>query len=254
MELSLHLAGKVAVKDFETNVVALSWSQSVHSKTQRPCVTMSAPIKLIGTSLSHYSRKVRILLDLYELPYQFVDIGSYIAQVQLPAEVGNNPLLRVPVMQHGDDWLVESDHMSAYIVHRHDVKDRYKVNSMVVCDLNIKAMLNGVMSEEVKIIVARRLQVPTQEFGFFAKAQNAVDNGLTWLDGQHAKFDATKPTYKEFHLVCCWDHLAYYDFVLNMTEKYKHLHDIVTRVSENKVISQSAPHVVKPKEKATNAH
>lgn len=33
-------------------------------------------MKLYGTPLSHFARKVRILLDLYQVPYDFVDVGN----------------------------------------------------------------------------------------------------------------------------------------------------------------------------------
>lgn len=203
-------------------------------------------MKLIATPLSHYARKSRVLLDLYGLPYTFVDIGP-IAEVHLPGEAGNNPMMRVPVLEHGSDWLIESDHISSFLVRQYDPQDKYKVNSHTVFDLNARAMMNGIMAEEVKVIVARRMQVPTESYKYFGKAHNAIEHGLTWLNAHHAQFDAVNPTYRDFHLVCCWDHLEYYDFVPNMTGKFKHLHEIVSRVSENEIVRQTAPTVLKPK-------
>ncbi len=99
------------------------------------------------------------------------------------------------------------------------------------------------MAEEVKVVVARRQQVPTQNFEYFAKAQEAVDNELTWLESQHANFNSKTPTYREFNLVCCWDHLVYYDFVPNMLDgKYQRLHGIVNRVSESNSIVYQTSH------------
>ena len=162
---------------------------------------MKNSIKLIATPLSHYGRKVRILLDLYALPYEFVDVGNIAALTKTQQSIGNNPMMKVPVMQYGDDWLIESDHIASHIVRKHDKDDKYEVNSHSVFDLNLRAMLNGIMAEEVKVIVATRQNVPTEQFEYFHKAQEAVGNGLNWLESQHAQFDAKSPKYREFHLV-----------------------------------------------------
>ncbi len=205
-------------------------------------------LKLIATPLSHYARKVRILLDLYKIPYDFQDIVGNIALTQTPIEVGGNPLMKVPVLQHGSEWIIESDHIASYLVSQFDSKDIYKVNSKVIFDLNTRAMLNGMMNEELKVIVARRHQVPTDQFTYFKKAQNAVDNGLDWLEANHTKFEIKSPNYREFHLISCWDHFEYYDFVPNMADKYPRLRDIVGRVTEElPIIKLTAPHTVAPK-------
>lgn len=207
--------------------------------------------KLVATPLSHYARKVRILLDSYAAAYEIVDItGSNIALTSSPDQVGNNPLMKVPVLQHGDDWLIESDHIASYLVSHLDKQDRYNVNSRAIFDLNSRAMLNGIMNEELKVIVARRHEVPTENYTYFIKAQNAVSNGLQWLESNHTKFNTRDPKYGEFHLVCCWDHLKYYDFVPGMGEKFPQLSNIVQEVYESasaETISRSAPHVLVPK-------
>jgi glutathione S-transferase len=204
-------------------------------------------IKFIATPLSHYGRKVRILLDLYQLSYDFIDVGNISDINKTQASIGNNPMMKVPILQHGDDWLIESDHISSFLVNNYDKKDIYKVNSMEIIDLNIKAMLNTIMTEEVKVIVAKRQQVPIENYLYFNKSVEVVENGLQWLELNHTNFDAKSPKYKEFHLVCAWDHLKYYDFISKMINKYPNLNQIVNRVSEFKVIKQSAPQIVIPK-------
>jgi glutathione S-transferase len=203
-------------------------------------------MRLVATPLSHFSRKVRILLDLYSLPYEFVDIGGFPTQVKSPQEIGNNPIMKVPVLFHDSEWLLESDHIASYIVQNFDSTDKYNVNSGNLFDLNARAMMNGVMQEEVKIIGARRGNVP-QNFEYFKKAQDSVENGLDWLESNQSKFDSRRPSYREFHLVCLWDHLEYMDFVPNMEKRYSHLNEIVNRVSESTIIRQTAPRVLKPK-------
>ena len=201
-------------------------------------------LKLIATPLSHYGRKVRILLDLYTLPYEFSNIiGSNIALTKSPSQVGNNPIMKVPVLVHGENWVIESDHIASYIVSQFDVTDRYKVNSKLLFDQNSRAVLNGIMTEEVKILVAGRHNVSLDN-SYFNKARDAVENGLNWLEQNHQHFTATTPTYREFHLTCMWDHLSYYNFVPAMDVKYPKLGNIVSTVSECPIIRQTAPSVV----------
>lgn len=209
---------------------------------------MSPIVKLVATPLSHFARKSRILLDLYKVPYDFVEIVGNIAFTKTPLEVAGNPLMKIPVLHHGDEWIIESDHISSYIVSLCDKSDKYRVNSQVVFDLNAKAMLNGIMDEELRVIVGARHGVPVKEYEYFNKSVRRVDHGLKWLEDNHAKFNAKSPTYKEFHLISCWDHLDYYNFVPNMSKLFPHLNDIVHEVSDALPdIKKTAPLVMVPK-------
>lgn len=197
---------------------------------------MQNNMKLYAAPLSHFSRKVRILLDLYSVPYEMIDVGN-VAEGSME-KFGGNPLLRVPVLTDGWVWIVDSDNIANFIVQKCDPADRYQVGTRDVSDLNIRAVLNGMMSEEVTVIIARRTSVPTEQYSFFDDALDAVKNGLAWLESNAERFNVTNPTYKEFHLVCLWDHLAHYDFV---PLEYEKLARIVGKVSEHPVIKQSAP-------------
>ena len=208
---------------------------------------MKKSINLIATPLSHFGRKVRILLDLYQLPYQFTDLVS-IASLKTPSAIGNNPLMKVPILQIEDDWLIESDHIASYLVTQFDPVDKFAVHTKAVFDLNARAIMNGVMNEEVKIIMAGRHNVPTKNFTYFTRAEDAVTHGLTWLNAHHHQFDSKTPKYREFHLVCCWEHLVYYDFIPGISSKFPHLYELVSQVSvSTPVIQQSAPFKLVPK-------
>lgn len=187
-------------------------------------------------------------MDLYKHPYEFVEISGFASSAKTPSDLANNPMMKVPVLQHGDDWVIESDHISSYIVQLCDPTDRYKVNSRAVFDMNTKAMINGVMDESVKVIVATRHGVPVKEYEYFNKSVRRVSHGLQWLEDNHSKLSSKHPTYKEFHLICCWDHLNYVNFVPNLTTLYPHLRDIVHEVSESlPVIKTTSPAVLSAK-------
>jgi hypothetical protein len=143
--------------------------------------------------------------------------------------------------------LIESDHIASYIVSQFDPSDKYKVDTKVIFDLNTRAMMNGIMNEQLKVIVAGRHGVPVNQFSYFNKSRDAVDNGLIWLESNHLKFTPHSPTYREFHLTCLWDHLLYYDFISEQRAKYPHLCEICDTVSEDPKVRQSAPNVVVPK-------
>lgn len=200
------------------------------------------PMKLYATPLSHFSRKVRLLLDLYSVPYEFVDIGNVI---QTETKIfADNPLMKVPILVDGDDWIIESDHIAAHLVRKLDPQDRFQVMTQNLFDLNARAVMNGAMTEEVKLILARRMSVPTQQYDFFSKALKAIDGALQWLETHASKFDVTSPKYRDLHLLCLWQHLEYYELV---PLRYEGLRSVVERIASQPLIQPTAPWIVKPK-------
>lgn len=200
-------------------------------------------MKLFATPLSHFSRKARILLDLYSVPYEFVDIGK-VTDDRMET-FANNPMMKVPVLTDGQDWIVESDHIADYVVRKFDHEDRFQVQTKDIFDLNARAIMNGIMTEEVKVILARRTSVPTEGVAFFDKALKAITEGMKWLESNHERFDVTNPKYRDIHLVCLWDHLDYYGNIIPL--KYDGLRKVVSEISRSPEISRSSPHVLKPK-------
>jgi glutathione S-transferase len=193
-------------------------------------------MKLYTSALSHFARKIKILLDLYAIPYEIVDVGN-VAEGEME-KFANNPLSRVPVLVDGETWMIDSDHIAQYLVRKYDPKDRFEVLTHDTAALNIRSILNGIMSEEVTVIIARRLSVPTEQYSFFDDAMDAMTNGLAWLEQNADLFDTENPKYKEFHLVSAWEHLSYYDlFPMN----YERLKAIVSKISENPIIRKSSP-------------
>ncbi len=168
-------------------------------------------MKLYGTPLSHFTRKVRILLDLYSTEYEFIDIGN-VAQNNEEA-FQNNPLMKVPVLVDGDNKVFDSDNIAMYLVRKIDQSDKYNVLTREVMDLNIRAIINGAMLEEVKVILARRTSVPTDQYTFFKKSLDSISKSLVWLESHATSFTPQEPTYREFHLLCLWDHLNHYKLV-----------------------------------------
>src|SRR5512143_2648977 len=65
-------------------------------------------LRLYGTPLSHFTRKIRILLAELGVVFEFVRPASILDAS--PTTYGNNPLMRVPTLAHGDITVIESDH------------------------------------------------------------------------------------------------------------------------------------------------
>ncbi len=206
-------------------------------------------LRLVSTPLSHFGRKPRILLDLYGISYDFIDVGN-VALTKAPTETGGHPLMKVPVLEHGKEWMMESDHISGYIVDQFDASksDKYRVWTRDIFDLNARAMMNGIMTDEVKVIAAGRHQVPVKNYSYFNKCYDSVKHGMQWLETHNEKMATTvkSPVYRDFHLVCLWEHLAYCDFI--PLTPYPRLEDIVKKINEAcPTLNKTAPFVVKPK-------
>lgn len=199
-------------------------------------------MKLYATPLSHFSRKVRILLDLYEINYEFADIGN-VAQTDSMI-FGGNPILRVPVLADNKNWLWDSDNIAKYIVEKFDPSDRFRVNNRDFNELNVRSVLNGIMSEEVKLIIARRTGLSTEGYEFFDKSKLIIKNGLDWLESNAAAFNSKQHGYLEFHLICLWQHLDYYELT---PLPYPNLGRIVESVLTNAIVARSSPFILKPK-------
>lgn len=165
-------------------------------------------IRLHYTPRSHYSRKVRLLLAGWGHEIELVDAGN----VGEASAWGENPLMRVPTLVDGHTWVVDSDHIAAYLARRLDPADRFDVHTVDVDVLNARAVMNGVMAAEVEVVLARRSGLDTAGSSRFDKHLEAIQRGLRWLD-DHAVLFAGPPTYAGLHLVSLWDHVALYDLV-----------------------------------------
>lgn len=199
-------------------------------------------MKLYGTPLSHFTRKVRILLDQYGQAYDFVDVGN--VGDSDTGRFGGNPLMSVPVLKDGDVTLIESDDIARYLVDKLDPQDRFRVLTNDAKHLTARAVLNGIMAAEVRLILAERSGLQTAGAPYFDKARSVIQTGLDWLDSKADLFDPDDPGYLDFHLVSAWDHLAYYETAdLNQTR----LTEIAGAVSAHEQIAATAPDRLKPK-------
>ncbi|HET9620301.1 MAG TPA: glutathione S-transferase family protein [Kofleriaceae bacterium] len=198
----------------------------------------SAALQLIGTPLSHFTRKVRILLAELGVAHDFVRAPGVMGTATAP--YGDHPLLRVPTLIDGAQTVIESDHIARYVVAHHDPDDRFGVRSEAVADLNWLAVVNGVMDNEVVWVLAGRGGLANlEEIVYFRKLMTAIEGGLAWLDRtvdvERARFD-----YGDIALICMWQHLAHYKLVPTL-DRHARLAARVARFADRPSVAATTP-------------
>lgn len=193
-------------------------------------------MELFYTPRSHFSRKVRLLLDGWGVSADLRDVGNVADAAAEP--FGPNPLLKVPTLVDGSTVVFDSDHIASYLTRKHDPADRFAVLTADTNLLNARAVMNGIMSAEVELLLARRTGIETSGLARFDKVLTSIRAGLGWLES-HASLVPGTPTYTGFHLVSVWDHLALYGVV---ELDYPSLHELVKQLSESDLVARSAPH------------
>jgi glutathione S-transferase len=190
---------------------------------------------VVGTPLSHYTRKVRVLLAELGVEHVFdVMRARSVLSADLATYAGN-PLRRVPALLLGDELVIDSDHIARVVVERFDPQDRLGVRSGRVEDLNRLAVIDGVMANEVTLLLAARAGTDLATVPYFAKLRAALEDGLAHLDATVAsgEFD-----YRDVALVCMWQHLEHYKF---LPLPYPRLAARVARFADRPSVASTTP-------------
>ena len=193
-------------------------------------------MKLFATPKSHFSRKVRLLLDHMDLKYELVDVGNVAKGA--PAKFSGNPAMSVPVLEDGQVWLIESDHIAAYLARTYGGDDPYQVLTDDTDILNARAVMNGIMGNEVKLVLSARTGLDPGPHAYFQKAKSAIGQGLAWLESRTDLFQDDALTYAQFHFLSMWDHLVLYDLV---ALDYPKLRGVAAVLSQNETTRRSMP-------------
>ena len=193
-------------------------------------------MKLYATPRSHFARKVRLLLDHLDIAYEMDDMGN-VAEAG-PESLRGNPMMTVPVLEDGDAWLIESDHIARYIAATYDAGDRFQVLTHDVDRLNALAVINSIMTNEVKLVMARRTGVEPDGLGYFERAKTSIAASLDWLEQRARLFGPTDLSYMDFAFICMWDHLKLYGLV---PMDHPKLSDSAQALAQSEDIQASAP-------------
>jgi glutathione S-transferase len=194
--------------------------------------------QLFGTPLSHFTRKIRVLLLELDVAFDFVRTTSVLATTA--AAYGDNPLMRVPTLLLGAETVIDSDHIARYLIARYDPSDRLGVTSDLAGDLNRLAVVSGIMDNEVSLILAKRAGlVDVDGVAYFRKLQAAIEAGLAWLD-RHTAPEEGDFDYRDVATICMWQHLAHYGMVRSL-ESYERIGARVARFAGRPSVAGTTP-------------
>src|SRR5262245_35389732 len=162
------------------------------------------------TPLSHFSRKCRIVMREIGLAYE----ESYVPNLLSadPADFGGNPILRVPVLQDGEHWIIESDQIVRHVLEAYDRgSDRFAFFSMSIAQRNALSIVSAIMGAEVELILSKRSGLVDQAGGlYFRRYREVIEHGLAWLERDAAGiWPEGEFSYLDIALVCMWDHLRH---------------------------------------------
>ncbi len=196
------------------------------------------PLQLHGTPLSHFTRKIRILLHELGVPFAFVRTPNLL---EASAEAyGANPLMRIPTLVDGGTTLIESDHIARYLVEKYDPGDRFSVRAPSVTAMNRLAVLNGIMAHEVTLILARRGGLEDLDgVTYFRKLLRSIASGLAWLD-RELDPAADGFDYVDLTTICMWDHVTHYQLVPGL-DGYPRIASRAARFADRDAVARTTP-------------
>jgi glutathione S-transferase len=195
-------------------------------------------LKLYGTPRSHFTRKIRILLLELGLDFELVEVAGLLGGAA--TTYGDNPLMRVPALVDGDQLVIDSDHIARYIVERYDPDDRFRVRSESVADGNRLAVINGIMANEVVLILTKRGGLDDLSgSSYFSKLVTAIEHALAWID-RETDPDPNQFDYRDIALVCMWQHVRYYQLVGDL-EQHQRIAARVASFAARPSVASTAP-------------
>lgn len=162
-------------------------------------------VEIHGTLRSHFTRIVRILCLELGLEHRLHDVGN----VAEAAPFGGNPLMTVPVLVDGDRTIWDTRDICRYLVETRG-RDPLGVERLDWGARNLVAVIHGVMSAEVRLILAERCGMAVSG-PVFDKSREAIRRGLAWLE-EHVVDDNHDDalTYPAVWAIAMWDHLLLY--------------------------------------------
>ena len=185
-------------------------------------------MKLYGTYPSHFTRKVRIVLQELGLHAEFCVLKNLLS---IGAEnFAQNPLHQLPILEDRGQTLIESDIICEYLIENYGAQSalsRYIPEpTQKYQDLKRLALMNGAMGSGVKLIRAKRSEIPQYEnFTFFRQERAAIEATLFWLDqdlGDRNFYYGNRFTMLEITLISLCEWITFREIIPSL-KPYKNL-------------------------------
>ncbi|HEY8278843.1 MAG TPA: glutathione S-transferase family protein [Bdellovibrionota bacterium] len=177
-------------------------------------------MRLYGTPPSHFTRKVRIVLQELGLPYEFVRFTDLLAVG--PDNFAHNPLHHFPVLEHEGLRLIESDLICQYLIKTYgrgkELSSLFPSAENETRDGQTLAMINGGMAAGVVLLRAQRSGLKNLDsVPFFQQERAGLDGSQRWLEQDLAGRTTYYPgrfTYLDVALLCFLEWAAFREFLL----------------------------------------
>ncbi|MBO9491085.1 glutathione S-transferase [Endozoicomonas sp. G2_1] len=163
-------------------------------------------MKLFGSTTSPYVRRLRILLRDHD--YEFVNLDIF-ADDDRKTLLANNPTMRVPALQDGEQSVYDSR-----IIYRY-LSEKLNLSQISWQQENLFTLIDAANDSLVSILLSKRSGLPVeQDILFFNLQRQRVDSVLTTLNDEvaHSQFNQ-------------WDYLAICLFCLLDWVEFRELAD-----------------------------
>ena len=181
-------------------------------------------MKVYGTYPSHFTRKVRIVLQELQVPYEFSILTNLMAVGE--EHFANNPLHQLPILVDGTRKLVESDLICEYLIEKYG-REQMSIypEGDIIAHKQRLAIMNGGMDSGVKIIRGQRNGI-SADYPFFQQERGALQASLRWLDADlgNKKFYGPIEQLSLLELnLFCFIEWALFREMINTLEPYSNL-------------------------------
>jgi hypothetical protein len=105
--------------------------------------------------------------------------------------------------------------------------------------MNMLAVTNGIMANEVVLILAKRGGLEDIDgVAYFRKLKAAIEQGLEWLESK-IQLDAPM-SYADITLVCMWDHIRHYNVIAGL-ERYARITERAAKWAARPAVASTTP-------------
>lgn len=164
------------------------------------------------------------MLEELAVPYEFCVVTGLMETG--PEHFAQNPLHMFPVLEHGKESLIESDLICEYLI------DKFGTGKALAAllprpeqkyaDQKRLAIMNGAMDAGVKLMRARRSEIPNfDQYVFFRQERAAIQAALDWLEQDlHGRTDYVPGcfTMLEISLLCLLEWAIFRGMISDLEE------------------------------------
>lgn len=186
-------------------------------------------MKLYGTPPSHFTRKVRVVLQELALPHDFIVLDRLLETG--PEKFADNPLHRLPILVDGQKNIIESDIICEYLLSRYGSKNA-DLSFLPEGDLFDQkkrlSVMNGGMGAGAELMRGKRSGI-SWELPYFVQEKASLLAGLAWLNkdlGDRYFYGADKLSLLEISLQCFAEWATFREMVPSLAD-YPHLEKFV---------------------------